>query len=39
VSFRVVAGAADHTLSAEEITDLRDRIIKGLKSLGHELRS
>ena len=38
VSFRVVAGAADHTLSADEITDLRNRIIKGLNSLGYELR-
>jgi len=38
VSFRVVAGAPDHTLTAEEITDLRDRIIAGLNSLGYELR-
>jgi phenylalanyl-tRNA synthetase beta chain len=38
VSFRVVAGAADHTLTAGEITDLRSRIIAGLNSLGYELR-
>jgi phenylalanyl-tRNA synthetase beta chain len=38
VSFRVVAGAADHTLTATEITDLRDGIIAGLNSLGYELR-
>jgi phenylalanyl-tRNA synthetase beta chain len=38
VSFRVIAGAADHTLTAEEITALRDRIIAGLNSIGHELR-
>jgi phenylalanyl-tRNA synthetase beta chain len=39
VSFRVVAGAADHTLTAEEITALRDRIIAGLNSLGYEFRA
>ena len=38
VSFRVVAGAVDHTLSADEITDLRNRIIAGLNNLGYELR-
>jgi phenylalanyl-tRNA synthetase beta chain len=38
VSFRVVAGAADHTLTANEITDLRNKIIAGLNSLDYELR-
>jgi phenylalanyl-tRNA synthetase beta chain len=38
VSFRVVAGAADRTLSSAEITDLRNRIIAGLNSLGYDLR-
>ena len=38
VSFRVVAGAADRTLSSSEITELRDRIIAGLNSLGYDLR-
>jgi phenylalanyl-tRNA synthetase beta chain len=38
VSFRVVAAAADHTLSSNEITELRDRIIAGLRGLGYELR-
>jgi phenylalanyl-tRNA synthetase beta chain len=38
VSFRVVAGAADHTLTAEEIADLRNRIIAGLNGLGYVLR-
>ena len=38
VSFRVVAGPADHTLSAEEITELRNRIIAGLNGLGYELK-
>jgi phenylalanyl-tRNA synthetase beta chain len=38
VSFRVVAGAADHTLSSSEITEMRDRIIAGLQGLGYDLR-
>jgi phenylalanyl-tRNA synthetase beta chain len=39
VSFRVVAGAADHTLTADEITHLRNGIIAGLNSLGYDLRA
>jgi phenylalanyl-tRNA synthetase beta chain len=38
VSFRVVAGAADRTLSSAEIADLRNRIIEGLNGLGYDLR-
>jgi phenylalanyl-tRNA synthetase beta chain len=38
VSFRVVAGAADRTLSSEEIAEMRGRIIAGLNGLGYELR-
>jgi phenylalanyl-tRNA synthetase beta chain len=38
VSFRVVAGAPDHTLSPDEITEVRNRIITGLNGLGYELR-
>jgi phenylalanyl-tRNA synthetase beta chain len=38
VSFRVVAAAADRTLSSDEITALRDQIIAGLRGLGYELR-
>jgi len=38
VSFRVVAGASDHTLTSEEIADLRNKIIAGLNTLGYELR-
>ncbi len=38
VSFRVVAGAADRTLSSEEIAEMRGRIIAGLNELGYELR-
>ena len=39
VSFRVVAGAADHTLTAAEITGVREKIIEGLTGLGYELRA
>jgi phenylalanyl-tRNA synthetase beta chain len=39
VSFRVVAGAPDHTLTADEITAVREQIIAGLRELGYELRS
>jgi len=38
VSFRVVAGAPDRTLSSDEITALREQIIAGMRSLGYELR-
>jgi phenylalanyl-tRNA synthetase beta chain len=38
VSFRVVAGAADHTLTSAEITGIRERVIEGLTALGYELR-
>jgi phenylalanyl-tRNA synthetase beta chain len=38
VSFRVIAGAPDRTLSSEEITEMRQRIIAGLNGLGYELR-
>jgi phenylalanyl-tRNA synthetase beta chain len=37
VSFRVTAGAPDHTLTSEEITDLRNRIIAGLNTLGYQI--
>jgi phenylalanyl-tRNA synthetase beta chain len=38
VSFRVVAGAPDRTLSSNEISELRDRIIAGLRDAGYDLR-
>lgn len=38
VSFRVVAGAADRTLSTADVTAIRDRIIDGMRGLGYELR-
>jgi len=39
VSFRVVGGATDHTLSSDEITALRENIITGLFALGYRLRT
>jgi phenylalanyl-tRNA synthetase beta chain len=38
VSFRVVAGAPDRTLSSADITGIRQQIIDGLSGLGYELR-
>ena len=38
VSFRVVVGAADKTLSSPEILAIRDAIIAGLAKLNYELR-
>jgi phenylalanyl-tRNA synthetase beta chain len=38
VSFRVVVGAPDRTLSSAEIAEIRNRIIQGLNELGYELR-
>jgi phenylalanyl-tRNA synthetase beta chain len=37
VSFRIVASARDHTLTAEEITDLRNKIIAGLNGQGYQI--
>ena len=38
VSFRVVAGASDATLSTEQVADIRGGIIAGLNEMGYELR-
>ncbi|WP_321476669.1 phenylalanine--tRNA ligase subunit beta [uncultured Paludibaculum sp.] len=38
LSFRVTVGAADHTLSNDEVTGIRNGIIASLASAGHELR-
>lgn len=38
VSFRLRVGAADHTLSLDEVSAIRGRIIEGLRALGYELR-
>ncbi|HTU44960.1 MAG TPA: phenylalanine--tRNA ligase subunit beta [Bryobacteraceae bacterium] len=38
VSYHLEAGALDHTLSADEVTEIRNRIIEGMRALGYELR-
>jgi phenylalanyl-tRNA synthetase beta chain len=38
VSFRVTVGADDRTLSAEEIGEIRGRLIAAMKEAGYELR-
>jgi phenylalanyl-tRNA synthetase beta chain len=38
VSYRLQVGALDHTMTAEEWTDIRNRIIEGMRSLGYEFR-
>ena len=38
VSFRITLGSPAHTLTNEEVTTVRDRIIKGLEQQGYELR-
>lgn len=38
VSYHLEAGALDHTLTSEEITAIRDRMIAGMQQRGFELR-
>jgi phenylalanyl-tRNA synthetase beta chain len=38
VSFRVTLGSAERTLSSEEVSEVRDRIIGRMRELGYELR-
>jgi phenylalanyl-tRNA synthetase beta chain len=38
VSYRITVGAADRTLSSEDLIVIRERIIDGMKSAGYELR-
>jgi phenylalanyl-tRNA synthetase beta chain len=38
VSFRLTVGADDRTLTNEEVTGIRDRVVGGIKSAGYELR-
>ena len=38
VSFRLTVGAADHTLSSDEVTGIRSRIIETMQRAGYELR-
>jgi phenylalanyl-tRNA synthetase beta chain len=37
-SYRVTAGASDHTLSSSEVAAIRDRLIEGMRARGYELR-
>jgi phenylalanyl-tRNA synthetase beta chain len=38
VSFRLTLGADDRTLTADEVTRTREKIVEGIKAAGHELR-
>ncbi|MBV9268805.1 MAG: hypothetical protein JO061_21735, partial [Acidobacteriaceae bacterium] len=38
VSYHLEVGALDHTLTADEVTDIRNRIIDGMRQRGYELR-
>ncbi|HJT89287.1 MAG TPA: phenylalanine--tRNA ligase subunit beta [Bryobacteraceae bacterium] len=38
VSFRLTVGSPDRTLSSDEVSDIRGRIIQGMRQRGYELR-
>lgn len=38
VSFHLEVGAADHTLTSDEVTDIRNHTIEGMRAAGYELR-
>ena len=38
LSYRITAGAADHTLSSDEVGLVRERIIEGMRAAGYELK-
>ncbi len=38
VSFRLTLGADDRTLTAEEVTRTREKVVEGIKSAGYDLR-
>ena len=38
VSFRLTVGSPERTLSSEEVGEIRERIIEGMRGLGYELR-
>jgi len=38
VSFRLTVGSAERTLSSEEVSQMRERIIDGMRGLGYDLR-
>ncbi len=38
ISFRLTVGSGERTLSSEEVTQIRSRVIEGMRGLGYELR-
>jgi phenylalanyl-tRNA synthetase beta chain len=38
VSYHLEVGALDHTMTAEQVTQIRNRIIQGMRGLGFDLR-
>jgi phenylalanyl-tRNA synthetase beta chain len=38
VSYHVEVGALDHTMTAEEVTQIRNRMIQGMREMGFDLR-
>jgi phenylalanyl-tRNA synthetase beta subunit len=38
VSYHLEVGALDHTMTAEEVTQIRNRMIHGMRDLGFDLR-
>jgi phenylalanyl-tRNA synthetase beta chain len=38
VSYRLEVGSLDHTLTNEEVTEIRERVIEGMRAKGYELR-
>jgi phenylalanyl-tRNA synthetase beta chain len=38
VSFRVTVGSAERTLSSDEVSEIRSRIIEGMQQAGYDLR-
>jgi phenylalanyl-tRNA synthetase beta chain len=38
VSYRITVSAPDRTLSSDEVSTVRQRVITGMRGLGHDLR-
>jgi phenylalanyl-tRNA synthetase beta chain len=38
ISYRLTVGAADRTLSSDEVAAVRDRVIEALRKAGYDLR-
>ena len=39
VSYHLKVGAADHTMTTEEVSEIRNRVIEGMRGLGHDFRA